>query len=69
MPSLYPHARGILHAFKEKGVDVAIASRSPTADIAKTFLDKLNITSMFVAKVIWGDGSLTLVRIMSFKCF
>ncbi|GMN58385.1 hypothetical protein TIFTF001_027487 [Ficus carica] len=55
MPSLYPHAKGILHAFKEKGVDVAIASRSPTADIAKAFLDKLNITSMFVAKEIFSS--------------
>ncbi|XP_024020333.1 magnesium-dependent phosphatase 1 [Morus notabilis] len=55
MPSLYPHARGVLNAFKEKGVDVAIASRSPTADIAKTFLDKLNITSMFVAKEIFSS--------------
>ncbi|PON98327.1 Magnesium-dependent phosphatase-1 type [Trema orientale] len=55
MPSLYKDARGILNAFKEKGVDIAIASRSPTADIAKTFLDKLNITSMFVAKEIFSS--------------
>ncbi|PON37510.1 Magnesium-dependent phosphatase-1 type [Parasponia andersonii] len=55
MPSLYKDARGILSAFKEKGVDIAIASRSPTADIAKTFLDKLNITSMFVAKEIFSS--------------
>lgn len=52
MPSLYPHARGILYALKEKGIDLAIASRSPTADIAKTFIDKLSIKSMFVAQVI-----------------
>ncbi|KAL6211419.1 hypothetical protein ACLB2K_016645 [Fragaria x ananassa] len=52
MPSLYPHARGILYALKEKGIDLAIASRSPTADIAKTFLDKLSIKSMFVAQEI-----------------
>lgn len=51
MPSLYPHAKGILHALKDKGIDVAIASRSPTPDIANTFLEKLNIKSMFVAKV------------------
>lgn len=42
---------GILHALKEKGIDVAIASRSPTPDIAKIFLDKLGIQSMFVAQV------------------
>lgn len=51
MPSLYPHAKAILYALKEKGIDVAIASRSPTPDIAKTFLDKLSIKSMFVADV------------------
>lgn len=32
-------------------MNVAIASRSPTPDIAKTFLDKLGIRSMFVALV------------------
>lgn len=51
MPSLYPHAKGILSALKDKGIDLAIASRSPTADIANTFLDKLDIKSMFVTKV------------------
>lgn len=51
MPSLYPHAKGILHALKDKGVDIAVASRSPTPDIANTFLDKLEIKSMFVAQV------------------
>ncbi|XP_052192127.1 uncharacterized protein LOC127801237 [Diospyros lotus] len=55
MPSLYPHAKGILYALKEKGVDVAIASRSPTADIAKSFLDKLDIRSMFVAQEIFSS--------------
>lgn len=51
MPSLYPHAEGILYALKEKGIDMAISSRSPTPDIAKTFLDKLGIKSMLVAQV------------------
>lgn len=51
MPSLYPHATGILYALKDKGIDLAIASRSPTSDIAKTFIDKLGIKSMFVAQV------------------
>ncbi|XAR72407.1 Protein-tyrosine-phosphatase [Bertholletia excelsa] len=55
MPSLYPHVKGILNALKDKGVDVAIASRSPTADIAKTFLDKLGIRSMFVAQEIFSS--------------
>ncbi|XP_022740535.1 magnesium-dependent phosphatase 1-like [Durio zibethinus] len=55
MPSLYPHAEGILLALKEKGIDVAIASRSPTPDIAKTFLAKLGIRSMFVAEEIFSS--------------
>ncbi|CAI0401101.1 unnamed protein product [Linum tenue] len=55
MPSLYPHAKGILYALKDKGVDMAIASRSPTPDIATTFLDKLNIKSMFVAQEIFSS--------------
>uniref|UniRef100_A0A2P2MNJ1 Magnesium-dependent phosphatase n=1 Tax=Rhizophora mucronata TaxID=61149 RepID=A0A2P2MNJ1_RHIMU len=54
-PSLYPHAKGILYALKEKGIDVAIASRSPTADIARTFLDKLSIKSMFKAQEIFSS--------------
>ncbi|KAK1403651.1 hypothetical protein POM88_003256 [Heracleum sosnowskyi] len=42
MPKLYPHAKGILLALQDKGIDVAIASRSPTADITITFLHKLH---------------------------
>lgn len=55
MPSLYPHVKGILYALKDKGIDVAVASRSPTPDIAKTFLDKLGIQSMFVAQEIFSS--------------
>ncbi|XP_010488881.1 PREDICTED: magnesium-dependent phosphatase 1 [Camelina sativa] len=55
MPSLYPQAKGILSALKEKGIEMAIASRSPTSDIANTFLDKLNIKPMFVAKEIYSS--------------
>ena len=51
MPSMYPHANGILYALKDKGIDLAIASRSPTPDIAKTFIDKLSLKSTFVAQV------------------
>ncbi|XP_020671833.1 magnesium-dependent phosphatase 1 [Dendrobium catenatum] len=53
MPYLYPQAKGILQAFQDKGIEMAIASRSPTADIANTFLDQLGIQSMFVAKEIF----------------
>ncbi|XP_038978153.1 magnesium-dependent phosphatase 1-like [Phoenix dactylifera] len=55
MPCLYPHAMGILKALKDKGINIAIASRSPTPDIAKTFLDKLGIQSMFVAQEIFSS--------------
>ncbi|GMY38994.1 magnesium-dependent phosphatase 1 [Fagus crenata] len=55
MPSLYPHAKGIVHALKEKGIDIAIASRSPTADIANTFLDKLSLKPFFVAQEIFSS--------------
>ncbi|XP_006466313.2 uncharacterized protein LOC102612212 isoform X2 [Citrus sinensis] len=52
IPYLYPHAKGILEALKEKVIHVAVASRSPTPDIAKTFLHKLGIHSMFVPMVV-----------------
>ncbi|CAN0921147.1 Magnesium-dependent phosphatase 1 [Linum grandiflorum] len=55
MPSLYPHAKGILYALKDKGIDLAIASRSPTPDIASTFLDKLSISSMFPTQEIFSS--------------
>ncbi|RWR74135.1 magnesium-dependent phosphatase 1 [Cinnamomum micranthum f. kanehirae] len=55
MPRLYTHAKGIMYALKDKGIDMAIASRSPTPDIAKTFLNKLEIQSMFVAQEIFSS--------------
>ncbi|XP_021903821.1 magnesium-dependent phosphatase 1 [Carica papaya] len=55
MPSLYRDAKGILCALRDKGVDLAIASRSPTPDIANTFLDKLNIKSMFITQEIFSS--------------
>ncbi|KAL8541806.1 hypothetical protein ACS0TY_002888 [Phlomoides rotata] len=57
MPRLYPHAKGILYALKDKGVKLAIASRSPTPDIANTFLEKLGIKSMFGAQEIFSSWS------------
>ncbi|KAM0061067.1 putative protein-tyrosine-phosphatase [Helianthus debilis subsp. tardiflorus] len=56
-PSMYPHAKGILYALKEKGVDMAIASRSPTRDIAEAFIDKLGIKPLFVAQEIFSSWS------------
>ncbi|KAL9461102.1 hypothetical protein AB3S75_004155 [Citrus x aurantiifolia] len=57
IPYLYPHAKGILGALKEKGIHVAVASRSPAPDIAKTFLHKLGIHSMFVPMEIFSSWS------------
>ncbi|CAN8270768.1 unnamed protein product [Cochlearia groenlandica] len=56
-PSLYPQAKGVLSGIKEKGIEMAVASRSPTCDIANTFLEKLNIKSFFVAKEIYSSWS------------
>ncbi|CAI8617963.1 unnamed protein product [Vicia faba] len=56
-PSLFPHSRGILSALKNKGIDAAIASKSPTPHIATTFLDKLGIASMFVAQEIFYSST------------
>ncbi|CAI9294445.1 unnamed protein product [Lactuca saligna] len=57
MPYMYPHCKDILNALKDKGVSMAIASRSPTRDIAETFIDKLGIKSMFVAQEIFSSWS------------
>ncbi|XP_047182769.1 magnesium-dependent phosphatase 1-like [Vigna umbellata] len=51
MRSLCPHTKGILLALKEKGIDVAIASRSPTANLTTVFLNKLVLSSLFVAQL------------------
>jgi magnesium-dependent phosphatase 1 len=49
----YPHATGITRALKDKGVDMAIASRSPTPDIARSFLEIMGIQSLFTAQEIF----------------
>lgn len=50
-PSLYPEAKGILHALKQKGVTMAVASRTPTPDIARNFLNKLSLVNHFADMV------------------
>ncbi|KAK2656579.1 hypothetical protein Ddye_009631 [Dipteronia dyeriana] len=55
MPNVYTHVKGIIEALKERGVDMAVASRSPTPNIAKTFLHKLGFHSMFVAQEIFSS--------------
>ncbi|CAA3025490.1 magnesium-dependent phosphatase 1 [Olea europaea subsp. europaea] len=56
-PDPYPHALGILHALKARGIDMAIASRSRTPEIARLFLEKLGVRSMFVAEEIFTSFS------------
>ncbi|KAH7287749.1 hypothetical protein KP509_32G072200 [Ceratopteris richardii] len=47
-PYLYPEAKSILNALKKKDVKMAVASRTPTPEIARTFLNKLGLTNLFV---------------------
>ncbi|KAG6554127.1 hypothetical protein Mapa_004043 [Marchantia paleacea] len=56
-PVLYQQAKGIIQALKSKGVSMAIASRSPTADIARTFLSKLDLLSNFPVMEIYSSWS------------
>uniref|UniRef100_A0A0D3HLA5 Magnesium-dependent phosphatase-1 n=1 Tax=Oryza barthii TaxID=65489 RepID=A0A0D3HLA5_9ORYZ len=50
-PYLYPQARGILKALKDRGIEMAIASRaSRKKGVAKAFLEKLGIHFMFGAQ-------------------
>ena len=68
-PSLFPHSRGILSALKDEGIDAAIASKSPTPHIATTYLDKLKITSMFVAQVCSSVERRTLLSTFLLRLF
>uniref|UniRef100_A0A0E0P102 Magnesium-dependent phosphatase-1 n=4 Tax=Oryza TaxID=4527 RepID=A0A0E0P102_ORYRU len=54
-PRLFRHAKGIMCALKEKGIAMAVASRSSTPDIANAFLDKLELQPMFVTKEIFDS--------------
>uniref|UniRef100_A0A0D9XRQ3 Magnesium-dependent phosphatase-1 n=1 Tax=Leersia perrieri TaxID=77586 RepID=A0A0D9XRQ3_9ORYZ len=57
-PYLYPQARGILSALKDRGIEIAIASRaSRTKGVAKSFLQKLGIHFMFGAQEIFYTWS------------
>lgn len=50
-PKLFPEARGVLEALKEHNVPMALASRTPTPDVARAFLKKLGLaTGMFVSQ-------------------
>ncbi|XVF01502.1 hypothetical protein REPUB_Repub04eG0094200 [Reevesia pubescens] len=56
-PCLYPEAKGIICALKEKGIDLAIASRSATPHIANSFLESFGIKSFFVTKEIFNSST------------
>ncbi|CAM6117130.1 unnamed protein product [Calypogeia fissa] len=57
IPVLYPQAKSAIQALKAKGVLVAVASRSPTADIARTFLNKLDLLPTFCCMEIYPSWS------------
>ncbi|KAK3120119.1 hypothetical protein QOZ80_9AG0681960 [Eleusine coracana subsp. coracana] len=57
IPYLYPQVRGILNALKDKGVEMAIASRASRRGVAKTFLEILGIHSMFGVQEIFYTWS------------
>ncbi|PON84745.1 Magnesium-dependent phosphatase-1 type [Trema orientale] len=52
-PKLYEEASGILYALKEKGIQMAVASRTPSPQVANSFLQNLGLDPMFVAKEIY----------------
>ncbi|KAJ7548687.1 hypothetical protein O6H91_07G022400 [Diphasiastrum complanatum] len=56
-PSMYPHVSGIIKALREKGVALAVASRSPTPGIAIEFIKKLGLSSTFSAVEIFSSQS------------
>lgn len=52
-PTLYPDAMAILEAFKDRGVSLAVASRTITPDIAACFLQKLGLQESFIVQEIY----------------
>jgi Acid Phosphatase len=52
-PALYPQAKAVLRALQDSGVALAVASRSPTPDIARQFLEHHDMTGMFAQLEIY----------------
>ncbi len=46
-PWLYPDVPAILQGLGAAGIDLAVASRTPTPHVADAFIDKLQIRSHF----------------------
>lgn len=57
IPHLYPQAKGIILALREKGIGLAIASRSSAPGVATLFLKKLGIEPMFLTQEIYPTSS------------
>ncbi|KAF4350468.1 hypothetical protein F8388_005078 [Cannabis sativa] len=56
-PRLYAESSSVLNALKEKGIDLAVASRTPTPKVASAFLKTLAIDSIFLAKEIYPSST------------
>lgn len=46
-PWLYPDVLAVLQGLGASGIDLAVASRTPTPDVADAFIDKLQMRSHF----------------------
>lgn len=51
-PRLYPEVRGIIEALREARVPMAIASRTPSPNIATVFLGKLQLMSQYFVQQV-----------------
>lgn len=67
-PRLYPEVRGVIEALKEAGIPMAVASRTPSPNIATVFLGKLELTSFFTQQVRFSYKVLMLVAFFSVPC-
>ncbi|KAK9816693.1 hypothetical protein WJX72_003782 [[Myrmecia] bisecta] len=48
-PSLYPQSKAVLEALRDQNVPLALASRTPTPHVARSFLNKLGLPPFFVS--------------------
>lgn len=56
-PTVYPQVVDIVKALAAYNVEMAIASRTPSASVAKAFLEQLSIGHHFTTKVRWNRVS------------
>jgi phosphoglycolate phosphatase-like HAD superfamily hydrolase len=67
VPWLYPDVPAILDGLQEKGVKLAVASRTPTPHIANAFIDKLDLRHRFCRREGLGMSRST-VKHMRLGC-